>query len=522
MANYLLLRDNKENGPFSLEDLVKMGLKAYDLVWVEGKSAAWRYPSEINELKAYAPEVEEQPFDRFFKKPGATLNEQHVAQTATQPVVQTVQPAQSAQSVQSIQSGSKVADEYEAYAPKVVSADQQKPAARKSVFVTMPGGYSAEKKAIAKPAPVQKPVPAAIPDYTADDAEETVSIKENPVAKIKYSQPLDEIKEMYVKTLKDRKDRIARSSFMKVGLKRVAVVAGLIGVGLLAGFILKSRSGQNSSLAQQLSSPVTSMAATAIPGNGTQPAQGQDQSVELPQETAATPLQEPVTESRAVNNEQIKIDAKTGIVTPARPRNLDVAEKRTAINTARDESKSSTKKSIVTEETRRPLAVMPPPDTKKQDATQEEYMASSTDPSTGERSRTVRMAPDPANNSPRSDKNSPVNATSSSNTTVVSEKALSGLGDKVSVNSNDYKRVALGGIRNLELTVSNRSKYDLDEVAVELQYLKPGDQVLKTQIVQFKSVAANNTETLRIPDTNRGVKVQFRIVRIGSSQLVDR
>ena len=68
MGKYLLLRDNKESGPYLLDDLVRLGLKPYDLVWIEGKSAGWRYPSEINELKPYAPIVEEQPFDRFFKK----------------------------------------------------------------------------------------------------------------------------------------------------------------------------------------------------------------------------------------------------------------------------------------------------------------------------------------------------------------------------------------------------------------------------------------------------------------------
>src|SRR6202000_3327143 len=69
---YLLLRDNKQSGPYSLDELKVKGLKAYDLVWLEGKSAAWRYPSEIEELKAFAPVVEEQPFDRFYKKDTAT------------------------------------------------------------------------------------------------------------------------------------------------------------------------------------------------------------------------------------------------------------------------------------------------------------------------------------------------------------------------------------------------------------------------------------------------------------------
>ncbi len=69
MNKYLLLRDNKQSGPYSVEELSAHGLKPYDLVWLEGRSAAWRYPSEIEELKPFAPVVEEQPFDRFYKKP---------------------------------------------------------------------------------------------------------------------------------------------------------------------------------------------------------------------------------------------------------------------------------------------------------------------------------------------------------------------------------------------------------------------------------------------------------------------
>lgn len=38
MANYLLLRDNREKGPYSLNELLELGLKPYDLVWIEGKA----------------------------------------------------------------------------------------------------------------------------------------------------------------------------------------------------------------------------------------------------------------------------------------------------------------------------------------------------------------------------------------------------------------------------------------------------------------------------------------------------
>src|SRR4051812_42856360 len=73
MNLYRLLRSNKESGPYSQDDIIALGFKPYDLIWVEGKSAGWRYPSEIPELKNFAPAIEEQPYDRFYKKPVATV-----------------------------------------------------------------------------------------------------------------------------------------------------------------------------------------------------------------------------------------------------------------------------------------------------------------------------------------------------------------------------------------------------------------------------------------------------------------
>jgi len=75
MNKYLLLRDNKQSGPYTVNELASHGIKPYDLVWLEGRSAAWRYPSEMDELKAFSPAVEEQPFDRFYKKPEVKINE---------------------------------------------------------------------------------------------------------------------------------------------------------------------------------------------------------------------------------------------------------------------------------------------------------------------------------------------------------------------------------------------------------------------------------------------------------------
>ncbi|MBS1751456.1 MAG: hypothetical protein JST63_16260 [Bacteroidetes bacterium] len=59
MKEYLLLRNNKQSGPYSAGELQSMGLKSLDLIWVEKKSCSWRYPSEISELASFAPPMDE-------------------------------------------------------------------------------------------------------------------------------------------------------------------------------------------------------------------------------------------------------------------------------------------------------------------------------------------------------------------------------------------------------------------------------------------------------------------------------
>lgn len=72
---YLLLRNNQQTGPYSFEELLELHLKPHDLIWVEGKSYGWRYPTEVESLKAYvaAPETPlpetYQPEAKAFAKP---------------------------------------------------------------------------------------------------------------------------------------------------------------------------------------------------------------------------------------------------------------------------------------------------------------------------------------------------------------------------------------------------------------------------------------------------------------------
>lgn len=52
MKKYLLLRNNQQSGPHSIEQLASIGLFPLDLIWVENESTAWKYSEEIEELKS--------------------------------------------------------------------------------------------------------------------------------------------------------------------------------------------------------------------------------------------------------------------------------------------------------------------------------------------------------------------------------------------------------------------------------------------------------------------------------------
>ena len=50
MFSYLLLRDNKQSGPYNFNELKAIGIKETDLLWIEGRSTFWQSPKEIDEL----------------------------------------------------------------------------------------------------------------------------------------------------------------------------------------------------------------------------------------------------------------------------------------------------------------------------------------------------------------------------------------------------------------------------------------------------------------------------------------
>jgi hypothetical protein len=57
MKTYLLLRNNKQTGPYTATCLLQMNLQELDLIWAEGESITWKYPSEMVEFRESAPKA---------------------------------------------------------------------------------------------------------------------------------------------------------------------------------------------------------------------------------------------------------------------------------------------------------------------------------------------------------------------------------------------------------------------------------------------------------------------------------
>jgi hypothetical protein len=88
----------------------------------------------------------------------------------------------------------------------------------------------------------------------------------------------------------------------------------------------------------------------------------------------------------------------------------------------------------------------------------------------------------------------------------------------VQVDANDYQVGMHGGIKNLRLLVTNRSAFVLDKVKIELYYIKTNGDIFKTKNLVLKAVPAKSRKSLKVPSSERVVKVVCRITGIESQQ----
>jgi hypothetical protein len=523
MNQYLLLRDNKQSGPYSKEELIAKGLKAYDLVWLEGRSAAWRYPSEFDELKPYAPVVEEQPFDRFYRKPADQVASAQSSGTTQQAVEQVIQ--------QPVPTNALPVEEKNVTQPVAAKAAETNTTA-KHIYVTLPGGKTPvtqkeepKKEEKAQPVqqqqattqkqqstPVQKNTTTSnntaksaylvseeddelnsamlanhkvqkqendgfLNDYEARKAayqskktgtvkeEAPVQKKAEPVAVKKTEAPVASASRSRKRELKDLfhiPSHFSGSFFQdNKTLTRSLLAAVLILGGVVIGLVINSGKHQ----------PDTQVLETLVK-------EIRDQQKDKTQETPAT--------TSVPNNKGTEHSNGNGV---ANNDNLSNYTEQPSGSENTIGSEPNTHHAIIKKETNTP-PVKPISVPVSNTSTEE-------------------VEPQPAvidNNKEKVNQE-----------TI--EKARRNIYDLVGVEASQYKVGLLGGISDLDITISNNSLYALDQVDVEIKYFGPEKKLVKTQTLKFSHIPAGKQRTLEAPSTRRGITIDYSITGINSKAL---
>jgi hypothetical protein len=460
MDMYLLLRNNKQSGPYSVEDLKSMGLKAYDLVWLEGKSAAWRYPCEMEELSAFAPPVEEQPFDRFYKKPVAT------AKPATEPVAATrsmaAEPLAAPAPVISVATPPIEPIPAETAPTPQAPLYTGEPSAvpgKRIIYVTMPAGRNtAPPVRETREMPAKEPARPVTPDpshaayasgpgYTATNANPRVE---------DYSAQLPSLEEQ-LEAVSPRRKRKESNARVVRPLMVGATVLALLAAGIFIGLSLNRNA---------TGVPQTMNSKSAADNTNKSIAHPISQQLPVPAVTPA--LTAPTTEKPA-DSAGIRADRRESAVPPV-PRSS------------------------------RPAATKERPATSRKGAMPLPAVKDSAAGMNAAHREAVHRAD--------------IVETAAETKPADKEAVRATVSSQVSVGANGYNVGTFGGINDLQLTVTNRSVYPLDLVVVEVQYIQANKKVYKTENLYFRNIAAGSALMQEAPKSSRGIKVQYKITTL--------
>jgi hypothetical protein len=483
MKPYRLLRNNQESGPYSAEELIQLGLKAYDLIWQDGKSASWRYPCEIAELKPYAPEVEEQPFDRFFKKPSAVVSPKK--ETPASPNVNAI-PDVAAKPQKPrirIKADSKII-EVTAPQPKLqkenlpleISTPIQKEIQKKEPVkpVTPPAqanpawkdmwlNWEEEKKAVnaAKTVNVKKTLNDVNRFQSSGSINnKAASIKDN-VLETKFSQSLDDIKERYVETVLKQKKNSRKPGG---GVTVAVLVTAILVMGIYMGL---TWSGNNaSSVEQKIVDPQPQQVSETTPQN--------DES----------------------NNELKQVDA-----------NDEPAKVSAVKNSASSESSHATPKQAVKKNISSTSHTNSVNKNRQQQKVNDSYTYQQ--PAPIDKAVNKDVIENNASGSLH------VNENVQQTAIAKYKKSEPKIADYINVDTyNPSSNTAVG----VKLRIQNVSDIPVDLVMLDLQYYDTNGRFEKGETVYVRNIAAGSTITIPAPDYDKAAKVDYKISMVSSEK----
>lgn len=519
MNNYLLLRNNKETGPYKLDELINKGLKAYDLVWIEGKSAAWRYPSEITELKPYAPAIEEQPQDKLLKQePVVTTTNicntgmyNKAAAAAPKPRIRVkaewskVQAPVATTTATTTTTAAPVEDKISvpqppAEQPAVIPAKQPAATAEKPAWENSWLDWKEEQAAV-------KQALKNTPAYTAHNVQSTTKGDEQPVLETKFSQSLTEIKERYAATVLKAKGRTGEFNKVKSGVIAAMLAIPLLGVGMWLGhkFTAKNEAGKlvYAKTTDEVKKPLQPDVSGEEPmANLPAPASKNDSKEIIPGfDDNASNAEKPV----AKHKSKTAIVKHNPAVTPANKAQAGQQTENMNKMQAVVNSKQAGTQSVTTPERKYSAPQPVTPNVAERTKTINPAVVKQSIPLPGGGSLPLPPPPPFVKAAKNTD----------SRPTFNHLPATTTVDDYVSV---EAERPNTQTVQDAKLSVQNISDIQLDLVVIDVQYFDAANRFKNGQTIRIRDIPAGESVNIKVPDNLNAYKLRYKVSLVSADK----
>ncbi|HVI43631.1 MAG TPA: hypothetical protein VM802_02125 [Chitinophaga sp.] len=89
----------------------------------------------------------------------------------------------------------------------------------------------------------------------------------------------------------------------------------------------------------------------------------------------------------------------------------------------------------------------------------------------------------------------------------------------ITVNAGDYRTGFFGGIRDLSIAVRNQTEYPIDNVVVQVQYMRNNNEVFKTEQYTISNIPEKGTRSVAASNSRKGSKVSIKLLGITSQAM---
>lgn len=89
----------------------------------------------------------------------------------------------------------------------------------------------------------------------------------------------------------------------------------------------------------------------------------------------------------------------------------------------------------------------------------------------------------------------------------------------ISAANSNYGIGLLGGIKNLEVIITNRTDYPIDQAVAKVTYIKANGEVWKTKLITLYGIPAHDSKDQSVPDVGRGKKVTVSLRKVISKKM---